>query len=96
MKAVGIQSSFISQLPHEFIFQLPDGTQLMVKRRSDMPRNRSFDDVTMDTWVGAVKGMPKTHSSVTMQVMPTGKLYGTLHFLDRQFNQNRNFMVSTD
>lgn len=95
MKAVGIQSSFIRQLPQEFVFQLPDGQQLVVKRRSGMPKKRTFDDITMDTWVGVVKGMPPSHSSVTMQVMPSGKLYGQLHFLDPQANRNRNFMVGT-
>jgi len=95
MKAVGIQPSFIRNLPHQFIFELPSGEQLVVHRRTDMPKKRSFDDITMDVWVGTVKGMPASHSSVTIQVMPSGRLYGNVHFLDERINRNRNFMVRT-
>lgn len=68
MKAVSIQPSFIRQLPREFVFAFPDGGQVVVQRRTDMPKRRSFDGINWESWVGTVKGMPDSHSSVTLQV----------------------------
>jgi hypothetical protein len=94
LTAVSISPAFTSALPDAFIFTLPDGTDLVVRRRADMPRRRSVGGVAVDTWVGAVDGLSPLASVVTLQVLPGGQLHGTLHYLDRATKSNRNFLVN--
>lgn len=94
MKAVSINPRFISNLPSAFVFTTPEGRDLVVKRSSNAPTSHTIEGVTIKTWVGHVEGLAPAASVATFQVMPGGKLYGTLHFLDTSINANRNFLVS--
>lgn len=90
---MSISRAFKQNLPSSFVFTLPDGTDLTVTRRTDMPHRRSVGAIDMQTWVGHVDGLSPLASVVTMQVLPSGRLYGNLHYLDAS-NKNRNFVVS--